>query len=254
MSAPLSPLESAVLALIPAAPESALTQALAGRLPETAPAAPWRCTFDGLVWVQRCGAGVASVLPAPLGQGASARWLVGAFVHYTDSPVGPYSEVFAALLLREGYRFVLHTPFMAVDSLESLRAGRANWALPKTLATFDRNSGPSGVQRASGEGWQVSAQARGPFGPRLPLRAALTGAQVRPDQAVGRYKATIGGFARPCRVEVDVASNASLARWVPPGRHVGLQWSNASLTVSAPRPTPLISRRRATPGRARSGV
>jgi hypothetical protein len=173
------------------------------------------------------------VLPSRLQQGTSARWLVGAFLHYTDSPVGPYSELLAAVLVRKGPRLVLHTPFMAVNSLLSLRAGRANWALPKTLATFESGSSPSGAWEAAGGGWSVNARAR-PFGPRLPMRAAMHGVQVWPDQTLGRYRATISGPARLSRIEVAVAARQSLTRWMPSGRHLGLQWSNASLTMSAP--------------------
>ncbi len=233
MSVPLPPLRSAELALIPAAPESELAAALERRLPQTAPPAPWRCRLDGFVWIQRSGMAAASVLPAPLESGPSARWVIGACLHYTDSPVGPYSEVYAALLVRMGYRLVAHIPFMAVDSLESVRGGRANWALPKTLATFEGTPSACAALRVEGTGWHMDARSR-PFGPRLPMRIALPCAQVRPDQAIGRYKATIAGPARLSRVEVDVASDASLGDWMPSGRHIATQWSNASLTVAAP--------------------
>jgi hypothetical protein len=227
----MPPLDTAELALIPSAPESVLSPAVARRLPPTAPTAPWRCTFQGVVWLQRVGAAAASMLPVGLQRGRALPWLVGAFVHYTASPVGPYSEVYAGLLVQKGFRVVAHIPFMAVDSLASLRGGRANWALPKTWATFDGNRPDDGVLEAAGEGWQVSARAR-PFGPTVPMRAALPCVQVRPDQAVGWFTSTISGSARPCRVEVDVASEGSLAGWMRPGRHLATQWANASLTVS----------------------
>lgn len=233
MSVPLPPLEFDELALVQSAPESVLKPDLVRSLPATAPGAPWRCTFDGLVWVQRCGPAVGSVIPEQLRRGTSVHWLVGAFVHYTDSPVGPYSELFVAVLVRKGARLVLHTPFMAVDSLRSLRAGRANWALPKTLATFEGGRSPSDAREAAADGWSVGARSR-PHGPGLPMRAAVFGVQVRPDQTLARYRATISGFARISRVEVDVAARGSLARWLPSGRHLGLQWSNASLTMSVP--------------------
>jgi hypothetical protein len=157
---------------------------------------------------------------------------VTAFVQYADSPVGPYSELLAAVLVRERSRLSLHTPFMAVDSMPSLRAGRANWALPKTLAEFEDNPGRSGAWGAAADGWSVSARARA-HGPGLPMRAAMQGVQVRPDQTMGRYRATVSGSARIARVEVDVAARESQLDWMPSGRHLGLQWSNASLTMSA---------------------
>ena len=232
-AAVMPPLDTAELALIPSAPESVLTPAAARRLPPTAPAAPWQCTFDGVVWLQRVGAAAASVLPVRLQRGRALPWLVGAFVRYTASPVGPYSEVYAGLLVQKGFRVVAHIPFMAVDSLASLRGGRANWALPKTWATFDGTRLDDGFLEAAGEGWQVSARAR-PFGPSVPMRTALPCVQVRPDQAVAGFTSTVSGSARPCLVEVDVASEGSLAGWLPSGRHLATQWSNASLTVSPP--------------------
>jgi hypothetical protein len=231
VSTQLAPLSSNELARVRSAPEAVLAPDLVRLLPETAPAAPWHCTLSGLVWVQRSGPAAGSVVPAPLRRSALDRWLAVAFVHYEDSPVGPYSELLAAFLLRRGPRLVLHTPFMAVDSLPSLRAGRANWALPKTLAEFGDGYGRTGAWSAAAHGWSVTARARA-RGPRLPLRAAVHGAQVRPDQTVGRYRATISGSARLARVEVDVTAQESLARWLPSGRHVGLRLSNASLTMS----------------------
>jgi hypothetical protein len=121
---------------------------------------------------------------------------------------------------------------MAVDSLPSLRAGRANWALPKTLADFEDDLGRSGTWGAAADGWSVNARAPA-HGPRLPMRATMQGVQVRPDQAIGRYRATIKGSVRIARVEVDVAARESQLAWMPSGRHLGLQWSNASLTISA---------------------
>ncbi|MEU4384139.1 acetoacetate decarboxylase family protein [Promicromonospora sp. NPDC023805] len=232
MSTRLPLLTSDELVRLQSAPESVLTPALARRLPASAPLAPWRCTFSGFAWVQRSGPAVRAVLPAPFRRGALGRWLVAAFVHYEDSPVGPYSELLAAVLVRERSRLSLHTPFMAVDSLPSLRAGRANWALPKTLAEFEDGLGRSGVWGAAADGWSVDARARA-HGPRLPMRATMQGVQVRPDRTISRHRATISGSARIARVEVDVAARESQLGWMPSGRHLGLQWSHASLTMSA---------------------
>lgn len=232
MSTRLPPLSSDELVRLRSAPEAVLTAGLARRLPASAPPAPWRCTFSALTWVQRSGPAVSAIIPAPLRRTAAARWLVAALVHYEDSPVGSYSELLAAVLVRERWRLSLHVPFMAVDSLPSLRAGRANWALPKTLAEFEDGVGRSGVWGAAADGWSVNARAR-TYGPRLPVRATTQGVQVRPDQAIGRYRAAISGSARIARVEVDVTARDSQLGWMPSGRHLGLQWSNASLTMSA---------------------
>ena len=59
------------------------------------------------------------------------------FVEYLDTPVGPYHEVLAGNLLWTGRLSVSQVPFIAVDSLASVAGGRANWALPKTMADFE---------------------------------------------------------------------------------------------------------------------
>ena len=230
----LPALRPAEIPLVPGAPECALPPELTQQLPLTAPPAPWRCTFDGYGWVQRPGKAAAAVLPEPLRKDASPVLLVGAVVHYTDSPVGAYSEVFAGLLVRRGVRFLAHVPFMAVDSLHSLSGGRANWALPKTAATFTGRPATSRELSAEGEGWQVRVRAH-PLGPRLPTPPArLPCAQVRPDGSVGAFPATVAGAVRVARVRVEVSSRLSLGAWMPSGAHLGVQWSQASLEVRAP--------------------
>ncbi|MFH5821338.1 acetoacetate decarboxylase family protein [Georgenia sp. AZ-5] len=228
MSLLLPPLASSEFRLIPAAAEAALPPDV--QLPEDVPPAPWRCTFDGFIWVQRAGVGAAAMLPEPLRAGP--RWLMGAHLHYTDTPVGPYSEVFAALLVRVGVRPAAHVPFMAVDELGSVRGGRANWALPKTVARFAGEPAAGGELEAVGPGWRIGTRAR-PLGPWLPFRAALPHAQVRPDGTVARFTTTVAGQARLAPVEVEVTSGDRLAAWMPPGRHMAVQWRDASLTVTA---------------------
>jgi hypothetical protein len=138
---------------------------------------------------------------------------LGAFVRYHDSPVGPYNEVWAAPSLSPA----LHIPFMAVDSEASLRAGRANWALPKEMAAF---SGWS----AEGDGWSVAARVVS-AGLRIPLVGA---GELR--QAVRSF-AWARGVGRLVRVEVEVRG----IEWLAPGRHLGLHVERATLTVGSPR-------------------
>jgi hypothetical protein len=150
---------------------------------------PWTVPLEGLVWVHRAS--------------------LGAFVRYHDSPVGPYSEVFAA----QG----MHVPFMAVDSEASMAAGRANWALPKEMAAF---SGWS----AEGDGWSVAARVVS-HGVRVPLAGA---GELR--QAV-RTLAWAYGVGR--LVRVDVAARG--VPWIAPGRHLGVRVERATLRVGVPR-------------------
>jgi hypothetical protein len=93
-------------------PERALSQALVATLPRNQAPAPWECRCSALV-------------------------TLGAFVRYTDTPVGAYDEVLGIIGSRTGLRPWGNVAFMSVDSESSLVGGRTNWAMPKTLARFD---------------------------------------------------------------------------------------------------------------------
>ncbi len=123
-----------------------------------------------------------------------------------------------------------HVPFIAVDSLASVEGGRANWALPKTLARFAWSGAGA---RVEGDGWSVRASAA-PRGPRLPLVGLARLVQV---DAAGRERlAPIagGGLARVARVEIS-AVGGSLPRWLLAGIHPGLVLSRARVRIAAPR-------------------
>jgi hypothetical protein len=157
--------------------------------------APWTLALEGLVWLQGIG--------------------VGGFARYADSPVGPYSEVWCSPLLSPA----LHIPFMAVDSEVSMRAGRANWALPKEMAAFDGWS-------AQGDGWSVAARVR-TAGPRLPFAAAGQLRQRAADGTPVRSLARAVGLWRPARVEVAAEGVPCLRG----GRRAGFLIERARLTV-----------------------
>lgn len=231
----LPPPDADRLQRIPAVPESTLPDAVLARLPLDVPSPPWRNTFDGFAWVQRAGAGAADLLPAALRGRMAPRWVLGSLVRYTESPVGPYSELMGALLLRSGRQLGAHVPFMAVDSLASVRGGRVHWAMPKTLAAFDGDLAAGGNLRASGDGWRIEVRAR-PVGPllRARVRMPLRCAQVRPDGTVARFTTTFTGPVGLAVVDVAVASGASLPAWLPPGRHLGTRWSGAVLDSPVP--------------------
>ncbi|PFG41035.1 acetoacetate decarboxylase [Georgenia soli] len=224
----LPPLVSSELANIPAAPESTLPPTAS--LPEDVPPAPWRCTFHGVMWFQRAGVRAAALLPAPL-RPATPRLLIGAHLRYTDTPVGSYSEVFAAVVVRVGARPGAHLPFMAVDSVGSVRGGRANWAIPKTTARFSGDPVGGQALEASGAGWSIRTRARA-LGPAFPLTLHLRQAQVWPDGTVARSSVTISGRARAALADVSTYSEHQLASWMPPGRHVGLLWQEATLALT----------------------
>jgi hypothetical protein len=151
----------------------------------------------------------------------------GALISYTDTPVGPYHEVIGLVTGRRGLRTVVHVPFIAVDSLASVVGGRANWALPKTLAIFTGEPRDGSAMRvtgdpADGSTWSIAATpAR--FGPWLPFAAPALASvvQVGPDGDLWRSFSTAHGRIRPARVDVDVDA-ASFAEWFPSGRCWGL--------------------------------
>ena len=190
------------LADVAGVPETALPAGTLDRLPTRTPAPPWRVPVRALLWAGR------GHPPLPSGSPYAGRTLpltVGGLIEYLDSPVGPYREVLGAVLLRAPG---LHVPFIAVDSLPSLRAGREHWDLPKTLASFDGGT-------ARGTGWSVTTETR-PYGPALPAAAALFAYQG------GRRALVTGrGRARAARVTVTV-TGPTLPDWLRPGRHLGV--------------------------------
>jgi hypothetical protein len=208
---------------IPSVAESRIAADVLARLPASpSPAPPWESLVAAVVWLQRATPSARGALPPAIGRGAPAAPLAaGALVDYRSGPVGPYREVFAGPLLVGGGAPRLHVPFIAVDSLESLAAGRRNWALPKALATFDGAVGEPGRTRATGEGWalQTTATARTRA---VPLVGVLGCDQVWPDGAVRRFTVRVRGRARLATVRVEHPVASGLAAWLTPGRHPGL--------------------------------
>lgn len=216
---------------LPGAPESRLAHAVRRRLPDTGPPPPWPCRVEAVLWWHRARPAARLVLPAALPAGAGPAYVVGAFVRYLDSPVGPYDEVIGAVLPgpRGLRRPGLHIPFIAVDSLHSVQGGRARWALPKALASFSRTSPAPGDDEevvADGDRWRVAARPR-PVGPRLPVVGRLPGTQVDAEGRTVRSTTTGYGLARLARVAVQVGTDlagepGSIAGWLRSGRHHGL--------------------------------
>lgn len=221
------------LVRIPAAAESALPGALIRHLPDTTPPAPWECDVEAVVWAHRPSGNHPDMAGGAVRGRGPPRLVVGGFLRCGDTPVGEYAEVFGAVVLANP-RPVLHVPFMAVDSLASLRGGRDNWALPKTLATLTGRPRDGGLLSAEADGWRVAARVRRRR-PALPAAATLSFLQPWPDGPQRHFRATLTGRARPARVDVDVASDGALARWLSPGRHFAVAWPSARLRVHLPR-------------------
>lgn len=189
---------------MPGVPETAVPVEVLDRLPVSSPPPPWRLPARAVVWV-----GTGLPRPAPAG-----AWpvTVAALVDYLDSPVGPYREVFAGVLVRRLGLPTVHVPFIAVDSLPSLRAGRVHWSLPKALATFAGDVGDR--VSVAGEGWSIEVAVHS-YGPRLPAAAPVLSAQG--DR---RTLVTVRGTVRAARVTV-AAAGPTLGGWLGHGRHAG---------------------------------
>lgn len=202
-------------------PESRLPDELLAQLPTSTPAPPWNCRVRATVWWQRA----PSPLPSSSPYAGRVRPLAaGAMVDYLESPVGPYREVFVGQLLRGTMLPVLHVPFIAVDSLASVHGGRAHWALPKALASFEGDPGSGqvtarGAETAGSTPWSVQVHAE-PRGPRLPLVGPLWTAQAPTTRA----KASLRGTGRLALVTVS-ATGLTLPGWLTSAsgpRHLGV--------------------------------
>jgi hypothetical protein len=192
-------------------------------LPQSAPAAPWTCRCDAIVWSSR---------PSRVADQPAGRPVFGALLAYSESPVGAYREVqgLTGTPSRHGLR--VNVPFIAVDSPVSVLAGRLNWALPKTFAEFTGE--PAGhAMTATGAGWTVSAAAR-PLGPAVPLPLAGQLVQRWPDGRRRVAGLTGRATAQPALVRVSVRSRGALADWLRPGQHLGLLLRQAEFTLAAP--------------------
>ncbi len=175
------------------------------------------------MWVQRAAANASRFQQAGLSYDRALPLTVAAFLRYDEGPVGAYDELIAMpnVVLRRR-RLSLAVPFIAVDSEASIAGGRANWALPKTLAEFEwlQHNGLARQIEARGDGW--SAEARVLWsGPRMPLWARVRQTQVRADGAVIVVPVRSRGVGRVARVEVRT-DGPTLPYWLSSGVHIGV--------------------------------
>ncbi len=217
----------------PGVPGSGLDADLVEQLPSSTPGPPWDVAIEAVLWVHRSCAYAAATLPPGL-QARVPRPTIAGFVRYTSTPVGSYHEVLASPTLVRGGLARLHIPFIAVDSLASLHAGRVHWALPKTLASFTGSPRPGSSITAQGDGWQVRA-AVAAKGPAIPTWLRISLAQRWPDGSVGSFPVTFRGRLRIGRVDVEVAEETPAAAWLRSGRHLAVYLSDARMTLLHPR-------------------
>jgi hypothetical protein len=188
--------------------------------------------MSGLLWRHRPTPEAAKALPSPLEPRSRGITNVG-FVRYSETPVGAYDEVMGApVTARGGLLGRVHVPLIAVDSIPSVHAGRAHWALPKVMASFTWE--PDDSVRVDGDGWWLSARVV-QRGLSIPVLGRSTQAQVRPDGRVGSVPVVMRGRGRVVTVEVAVDPTASFASWLMSGRHRGILLTSATMRVGAPR-------------------
>jgi hypothetical protein len=235
--------QQALLREVPGVPESDLSDAIVARLPAGSPPAPWATTAQAVLWVHAATRVARGMLPAPLRGRRALPLTVGAFIRYLDSPVGPYSEVLASpVLLAQLPLPASVVPFIAVDSTDSLHGGRANWALPKTLARFDWSVGeeafdgrPFHVRATHDETpvpWSVAARVATRPRP-LQVSLSLRDVQSTPAGALLSIAIAVAGDARVARVEIQ-ADGPSLPSWLRAGSHPGLVLPSARMAFAAP--------------------
>jgi hypothetical protein len=213
------PVTDFAVADVPGIRGTELTQEILGRLPEHAPAAPWGLRASMLAWV----APPPRAAAAALQRGIAGRPLAvgGMFVSYEQTPVGPYDEVAGFVLLRRGWTVTQHIPFIAVDSPASVVGGRANWALPKTLAAFSGHPGRDRTMTARHAEWEVTAHARA-IGPALPARRRSTLVQAGPEAREQRFPGRARVHVRPALVRVRTSGVPELTGWLRSGRYPGV--------------------------------
>jgi len=197
---------------VPGLPESTLAPEHLSALPTDPPAAPWNVRARALIWLHR------GPRPDFDWLGAAIPLSLVCFVEYLDTPVGPYREVLAGNLVRAGRTPRLQVPFIAVDSLASVAGGRVNWALPKTMATFDLDLA-AGSARAEGPDWAVRvrpARDGGARAQRLPIRSRFS--SVGP---LGSYRTRMRAGGRVLRVHTE-AEGPTLTGWLGRGSHLAV--------------------------------
>lgn len=163
---------------------------------------PWRCELTALVWWR--------LLPA-----RTPRLAVGALVHYTRTPVGPYCELLAALVVPGFGRPMITVPFLAVDSPASVEAGRSTWGLPKRTASFEGEPA-AGSAAAASDTWALRATSA-TLGPPVPGLLLARLEQPAPEGAM-TAPLTARGWARPARADVVLAASPDVPEWLPSGR------------------------------------
>ena len=117
-----------------------------------------------------------------------------------------------------------HIPFIVVDSLPSIVGGRANWLLPKALATFawsdDELSVEITPEAPATPPWWIEATIE-PTGEPTQLEMPNRVQQVSTSGEVGVFDGLMSGTLQPATVTVLGKAEGLLATLLIPGRYDG---------------------------------
>ncbi|MGL4304609.1 MAG: acetoacetate decarboxylase family protein [Mycobacteriaceae bacterium] len=179
--------------------------------------APWELVTPGFFWMMPVLPEDSSLLPDELRKGSTLLAKAGALLNYDYTPVGRYNELGAGLVFSKGADVGAYVPFLPIDLPRSVRGGRENWALPKTLADFaDLGEGRMGKQ-VSGPGWSVRVEIA-PVGPEI----------VVPMGDIADVMGSVMNFAKP------------LQDFLPRGQMSGMTQVNSDGQIV--RPSGMLSR------------
>jgi hypothetical protein len=212
-------------------PETVLPAELIARLPDasTVAPAPWATRCHVVSWLHQVDADALGTFPEPIRRDGLSV-VAWALVRYDETPVGPYNEIAATLLPDDG---IGHIPFIVVDSLPSIVGGRANWLLPKALASFDWSDDHRAVtvnpSQPATPTWSVSVRIE-PTGDPTPLTIPSQLQQVATDGYVGGCEGTMEGAMRSATVTVEGHAEGPLAALLKPGRYDGTMQTDCAFT------------------------
>ncbi|MBV9788933.1 MAG: acetoacetate decarboxylase family protein [Chloroflexi bacterium] len=136
------------------------------------PSTPWR--MRGGAWIGLFQADRALPLPSDLAPLLGSRSVVVALIRYLDGTLR-YDECIVGSVVRRGALPGMYIRQIWVDSLPSLRGGRAIWGLPKQMARFSWHGSEVAIADADGPIATLRLDPQVALLPRLPLPIPLFG-------------------------------------------------------------------------------
>lgn len=192
------------------------------------PPAPWQ--MRGGAWIGLFQADRALPLPSDLVPLLGSRAVVVALIRYLDGTLR-YDECIVGSFVRRGALPGMYIRHIWVDSLASLRGGRAIWGLPKQLARFNWHGAQVAIVDANGPIATLRVDPQVALLPRLPLPIPLFGCRDG-----RRVFALAAALARPGRARMQLSAwsdRFDFRLGATPALAIGLK--PFRLTIPAPR-------------------